>query len=66
MGDEFQLPADTLEKIKRANAVGLGAESLLKKAKAAGFDVESRLNDISKQREQLRKMRDVFFPGEQI
>jgi len=63
---EIELPADTLPKLKDASKKIGEVTTFINKAKAAGLDVSVQEKQLKGLKDQMRKVRDGFFPGETL
>lgn len=66
MEEELELPKDTIIKLRQGAAALKKAEKFLEKAKRGGFDTSQREAELKTRREQFKKVRDAFFPGEPL
>ena len=63
---ELQLPPDTLDKLKTAREKLDKLQSLVNRAKSAGFPTTDNEKKISEMKAQILKIRQGFFPNETI
>lgn len=63
MGNEIELPQDTLERLNTASESIDELEKFVQKAKLAGHDTSSAEQMIRERRQQIRKHKEAFFPG---
>lgn len=66
MTDEFQLPPDTLDKLKTANRIAKRLENEIAKAKIAKIDTALNEERLKAAKEKIFGIRQGYFPNESL
>ncbi len=66
MTEKLKLPPETLAKLKKANDIIKKGREYIARAKIAKMDTKRMEEQLNANEQQIRDIRDGFFPGETL